>query len=292
MLKDPSTKYQPIADFRLEDRQWPSRTIDKAPMWCSVDLRDGNQALPNPMTPEQKLEYFKLLVDIGFKQIEVGFPSASEDDFSFCRKLIEENLIPDDVVISVLVQAREHLIDRTIEALKGAKTAVIHLYIATSELHRKYVFGLDDASVIKAAVDSTLYIKKGISKLAPAKIGFEFSPKNKIISSTITKSLEKKMFIGTSTRSKLACAFVALMLTMSQSLFAQGSGTLNGRVLDKTTSEALVGANVIVVSTNLGAAADIDGKFTIHKGILELSGALFLPPFCTIPQYRKRSLCS
>jgi 2-isopropylmalate synthase len=168
--------YAKMSQVQVSAREWPSRKITVSPEWCAVDLRDGNQALPNPMTPEQKLEYFKLLVDIGFKQIEVGFPSASEDDFSFCRKLIEDNLIPDDVVISVLVQAREHLIDRTIEALKGAKTAVVHLYIATSELHRKFVFGLDEASVTKTAVDSTLYIKKGISKLAPSKIGFEFSP--------------------------------------------------------------------------------------------------------------------
>jgi 2-isopropylmalate synthase len=160
-----------------EVREWPSRKISSSPVWCAVDLRDGNQALPNPMTPEQKLEYFKLLTDIGFKEIEVGFPSASEDDFQFCRKLIEDNLIPDDVTISVLVQARSHLIKRTIESLAGVKRAVIHLYIATSELHMKYVFGMDPSQVLSTAVESTKMIKEGVAEsLKGSDIGLEFSP--------------------------------------------------------------------------------------------------------------------
>jgi 2-isopropylmalate synthase len=160
-----------------EVREWPAKKLSASPSWCAVDLRDGNQALPNPMTPEQKLEYFKLLTNIGFKEIEIGFPSASEDDFQFCRKLIEENLIPDDVIISVLVQARSHLIKRTIESLIGVKRAVIHLYIATSELHMKYVFNMDNAQVLSTAIESTNMIKNGTAEfLKGSAIGLEFSP--------------------------------------------------------------------------------------------------------------------
>ncbi|MBN1501449.1 MAG: 2-isopropylmalate synthase [Spirochaetes bacterium] len=160
------------------NRQWPSGQLSLNPAWCAVDLRDGNQALPNPMTPDQKKEYFKLLLDIGFKEIEIGFPSASEDDFNFCRTLIDENLIPDDVTISVLTQSRSHLVSRTIEAVKGAKNVVIHAYIATSDLHMKYVFNMTRSEVIETAVNTTLQIKEESRSLVQtgSRIGYEFSP--------------------------------------------------------------------------------------------------------------------
>ncbi|MGE4549850.1 MAG: 2-isopropylmalate synthase, partial [Opitutales bacterium] len=137
MQGNPITKYRPWGTVDLPDRQWPSRTIGHAPIWCSVDLRDGNQALPIPMGVEQKLELFDLLTKIGFKQIEVGFPSAAQTEFDFTRKLIEEDRIPEGVSIQVLTQAREHLIRRTIESLQGAKDAVVHVYNSTSPLQRR-----------------------------------------------------------------------------------------------------------------------------------------------------------
>ena len=172
-----TNNYAKMKPIENNDRSWPSKQITKSPAWCAVDLRDGNQALPNPMTPEQKLEYFKLLCSIGFKEIEIGFPSASEDDFNFCRKLIEENIIPDDVVISVLVQSRSHLISRTIEALKGAKRCVIHVYIATSDLHTQYVFGLKKNDVIDTALAAVKQIKnESLEFLKNSEVGLEFSP--------------------------------------------------------------------------------------------------------------------
>ena len=136
------SNYRAPEPIPVKSRQWPDRTITHAPTWVSVDLRDGNQALPIPMSPETKLEYFKMLCEIGFKEIEISFPSASEDDFNFVRMLIEGNLIPDDVRISVLTQAREHLIKRTIESLSGLKgKAILHCYVATSDLHSKFVLG-------------------------------------------------------------------------------------------------------------------------------------------------------
>ncbi len=170
------TKYAQMEKINVRAREWPAKSITRNPEWCAVDLRDGNQALPNPMTPEQKLEYFKLLLSIGFKEIEIGFPSASEDDFTFCRKLITENLIPDDVTISVLTQSRPHLITRTIDALEGVKKAVVHLYIATSELHRKYVFGMEEDDVIRTAVEGTNQIRSEAERLGGSSIGLEFSP--------------------------------------------------------------------------------------------------------------------
>src|SRR5947209_11975797 len=137
------TKYQPFPQIHLPNRQWPSRIIESAPTWCSVDLRDGNQALAIPMGIEEKLEMFELLVKIGFKEIEVGFPSASQIEFDFIRYLVEENLIPDDITIEVLVQAREELIARTVESLHGVKKAIIHLYNSTSPVQRMVVFGLE-----------------------------------------------------------------------------------------------------------------------------------------------------
>ena len=127
-------KYKRFETIELKDRKWPNNTINKAPIWCSVDLRDGNQALINPMTVDEKVEFFKLLVKLGFKEIEVGFPSASKIEYDFLRRLIEEDIIPDDVLVQVLTQARPHLIKKTFEALKGAKQAIVHIYNSTSIL--------------------------------------------------------------------------------------------------------------------------------------------------------------
>src|SRR5215813_2280499 len=141
MLKQPSKKYRAFPPVDLPDRRWPTRTLTAAPRWCSVDLRDGNQALAVPMNVSQKLELFNTLVKCGFKEIEVGFPSASNTEFTFNRRLIEENRAPDDVWLQVLVQAREDLIERTVESLVGAKKAIIHLYNSTSPAQRRVVFG-------------------------------------------------------------------------------------------------------------------------------------------------------
>ena len=132
--------YRPNPVVEMKERRWPSNRITKAPIWCSVDLRDGNQALIVPMTLDEKLEMFKALCDIGFKEIEVGFPAASETEFEFLRRLIDDNLIPDDVTVQVLTQSREHIIEETFEALKGAKRAVVHLYNSTSFAQREQVF--------------------------------------------------------------------------------------------------------------------------------------------------------
>src|SRR3954452_6238315 len=141
MLKKPSRKYSPYPPIRLPNRRWPSRVLKKAPIWCSVDLRDGNQALAVPMNVSQKFELFDALVRCGFKEIEVGFPAASNTEFEFMRRLIEEGRIPEDVSIQVLVQAREDLIERTVESLAGAKRAIIHMYSSTSPAQRRIVFG-------------------------------------------------------------------------------------------------------------------------------------------------------
>ena len=170
-------KYVYPESIGIKNRQWPDRKIEKAPIWSSVDLRDGNQALPVPMNPETKLEYFKMLVKIGFKEIEVGFPSASQDDFDFVRVLIEGNHIPDDVRIAVLTQARGHLITRTAESLRGAKQALLHCYVPTSDLHGRFVFGCDREEVKKMAINGTRMVKEA---LADAKIqdfvAYEFTP--------------------------------------------------------------------------------------------------------------------
>ena len=151
-------KYEPMPTVRMTERKWPSRVITKAPIWCSVDLRDGNQALEVPMTLEQKVEFFKFLCEVGFKEIEIGFPAASETDFNFCRHLIDNGLIPDGVAIQVLTQSRQHIIDRTMEAVKGAKSAVIHLYNSTSTLQRDVVFGFGREECIKLAVEGAQMI--------------------------------------------------------------------------------------------------------------------------------------
>ena len=169
-------KYKIPEMIDLSDRQWPAKSINKSPQWCSVDLRDGNQALPDPMDPDQKLEYFKMLCDIGFKHIEVGFPSASHEDFDFFRRLVEEDHIPDDVFIMGLTQCRPHLIERTFEAFKGLKRGIVHAYIAPSDLHMTQVFGLDRKATIEMAVASTQQIRELAAAMPECDIRYEFSP--------------------------------------------------------------------------------------------------------------------
>ncbi|MFZ5505080.1 MAG: 2-isopropylmalate synthase [Pseudomonadota bacterium] len=176
MLKQPNTKYRPVTPIALADRQWPSKTITRAPIWMSTDLRDGNQALFEPMNGERKMRMFKMLVDIGFKQIEVAFPSASDTDFSFVRTLIEGGHIPDDVTIEVLTQARPHLIERTIESLRGAKRAIVHVYNATSPTFRRVVFDMSRDEVKQLAVDSTLLIKRLTDAQPETEWTFQYSP--------------------------------------------------------------------------------------------------------------------
>jgi 2-isopropylmalate synthase len=170
-------RYRPFPQIPLLARRWPSRTIERAPLWCSVDLRDGNQALIEPMGPERKQRMFDLLVRMGFKEIEVGFPSASQPDFDFVRELIEHGRIPADVTIQVLTQAREDLIDRTFEAIDGAPRAIVHVYNATSPLFRRVVFGLDRAAVVGVAVDAVRHIAQRTFAIAErTKIRLEYSP--------------------------------------------------------------------------------------------------------------------
>jgi 2-isopropylmalate synthase len=174
----PVHKYTPFTPVSLTDRQWPSRTIDKSPVWCSVDLRDGNQALIEPMGPDRKRHMFDLLVKMGFKEIEIGFPAASQTDFDFCRELIESKLIPDDVTIQVLTQAREELIRRTFEGIKGAKKAVVHLYNSTSELQRRVVFQLDRQGVIDIALKGTRLVREIAAQNPEIDVRLEYSPES------------------------------------------------------------------------------------------------------------------
>ena len=174
----PFKKYRAYETIDLPDRSWPSAVIADAPLWCSVDLRDGNQALIEPMDPDRKWRMFKKLVEIGFKEIEVGFPSASEADFTFVREIIEEKAIPDDVTIQVLVQSRPELIDRTFESIAGAKNAIIHFYNSTSTLQRKVVFGLDREGIKKIAVDAARYCKSLESTVPDTNIRYEYSPES------------------------------------------------------------------------------------------------------------------
>ena len=174
----PFEKYRAYGTIDLPDRLWPSAVITDAPLWCSVDLRDGNQALIEPMDPDRKWRMFKKLVEIGFKEIEVGFPSASEADFTFVREIIEEKAIPDDVTIQVLVQSRPELIDRTFESIAGAKNAIIHFYNSTSTLQRKVVFGLDCEGIKKIAVDAARYCKSLESTVPDTNIRYEYSPES------------------------------------------------------------------------------------------------------------------
>ena len=178
MSEMPIQKYRPYPPVELPDRTWPSKTISKAPIWCSVDLRDGNQALIDPMDSARKQRLFDLLVEIGFKEIEVGFPAASQTDYDFLRQLIEKDQIPDDVTIMVLTQAREELIARTFESISGARAAIVHLYNSTSELQRRIVFHSDRKGVKKIAVDGAKWCLRGVEALPDTDIHFEYSPES------------------------------------------------------------------------------------------------------------------
>ena len=178
MTDMPIHKYQAFPPVDLPDRRWPSRTITQAPVWCSVDLRDGNQALINPMDYERKLRMFRTLVRMGFKEIEVGFPSASQTDFDFVRTLIEEDMVPDDVTIQVLTQARDHLIERTFESLKGVKRAIAHLYNSTSTLQRRVVFGMDRAGISEIAVNGARRVRALAERLEGSEIRYQYSPES------------------------------------------------------------------------------------------------------------------
>jgi 2-isopropylmalate synthase len=176
MLKHPAAKYRPFAPVKLADRTWPDAVLTKAPLWCSVDLRDGNQALIEPMDGDRKLRMFQLLVRIGFKEIEVGFPSASQTDFDFIRRLIEEDLVPDDVTIQVLSQAREPLIQRTFEALAGAKRVIFHLYNATAPVMRRVVLGMNEDQIVDLAASHTRLIRDMAAQRPQTEWIFEYSP--------------------------------------------------------------------------------------------------------------------
>lgn len=178
MLTDPSKKYPPFAPIDISDRTWPSQSIKQSPTWCSVDLRDGNQALIEPMGHERKKRMFELICRMGFKEIEIGFPAASQTDFDFVRWLIEEDRIPEDVTIQVLTQAREHLIERTFDSLKNARRAIVHLYNSTSTLQRRVVFGLDRDGVTKIATDGAALIKKIAAERPETEWTYEYSPES------------------------------------------------------------------------------------------------------------------
>ncbi|MFO1430308.1 MAG: 2-isopropylmalate synthase [Candidatus Competibacteraceae bacterium] len=178
MKVNAAQKYRPFLPVRLPDRQWPNRVLTRAPGWCSVDLRDGNQALIEPMGPERKRRLFKLLVNLGFKEIEVGFPAASQTDYDFTRVLIEEDLIPNGVAIQVLTQSREHLIRRTFEAVRGAKRVIVHLYNSTSPLQRQVVFGLDRQGIIDIAVSGAELIRTLATEQPETQWVFQYSPES------------------------------------------------------------------------------------------------------------------
>jgi 2-isopropylmalate synthase len=178
MSSMPIHKYRPFAPINLPDRKWPSRVITKAPVWCSVDLRDGNQALIEPMGPERKRRMFDMLVKLGFKEIEVGFPAASETDFAFVRQLVEEDLIPEDVTIQVLTQAREELIERSFESIRGARRAIMHLYNSTSTLQRRVVFGLPEAGITEIAVTGAKQIRELAEAMTETEVLYQYSPES------------------------------------------------------------------------------------------------------------------
>ncbi len=171
-------RYRPYKPINLKDRTWPDNVITKAPIWCSVDLRDGNQALVNPMNLDQKINFFKHLVKLGFKEIEVGFPAASDTEFAFCRALIEKNLIPDDVTIQVLTQSREHIIRRTFEAIEGCPKAIVHLYNSTSVLQRDVVFGKSKEEIKELAVFGAKLVDELAEEYGKEKLLFEYSPES------------------------------------------------------------------------------------------------------------------
>lgn len=176
MLADPSSKYRPFAPIALADRQWPNRTLTQAPIWMSTDLRDGNQALFEPMNADRKMRMFRTVCQIGFKEIEVGFPSASQTDFDFVRQLVEGDHIPADVTIEVLTQAREHLIRRTMESVRGARRAIIHVYNATSPTFREVVFGMSKPEVVEVAVSAVRLIKQIAAEMPETEIVLQYSP--------------------------------------------------------------------------------------------------------------------
>ena len=178
MQKSPITKYKPWGVIDLPDRQWPNRIIERAPQWCSVDLRDGNQALPIPMGVKEKLELFKLLCQVGFEQIEIGFTSAAQTEFDFARKLIDEKLVPNGVALQVLTQAREHLIRKSFDSLRGAKKAIIHVYNSTSPLQREVTFGMSKEQIKQIAVEGVCLIKKLLPELPDTEVQLEYSPES------------------------------------------------------------------------------------------------------------------
>src|ERR1051325_3331153 len=178
MLKDPSLKYRPFPPVPRTQRQWPNRTLTRAPIWCSVDLRDGNQALAVPMNVSQKLELFQTLVKCGFKEIEVGFPSASNTEFAFNRRLIEDGRAPADVWLQVLVQAREDLIERTFESLVGARKAIIHLYNSTSPAQRRVVFGMTREQIMGGGGRGAKLIQERLPRLKGAEVILQYSPES------------------------------------------------------------------------------------------------------------------
>ena len=171
-------KYRPFTPITKPGRRWPDKVIEQAPTWCSVDLRDGNQALIEPMSPGQKLDMFKLLVDVGFKEIEVGFPAASQTDFDFVRQLIEQDMVPDDVTIQVLTQAREHLIARSFESLKGARRAIMHLYNSTSTVQREQVFKKSSDEIKGIAVQGAKWVRDYAAKRTDTEWQFQYSPES------------------------------------------------------------------------------------------------------------------
>jgi len=174
----PIHRYRPFPTINLPDRRWPMQVIDRAPLWCSVDLRDGNQALPEPMGPDRKRRMFEMLVKLGFKEIEVGFPAASETDFIFIRQLIEEQLVPDDVTIQVLTQARPELIERSFESIRGTRRAIMHLYNSTSTLQRRVVFGLDKPGIVDIAVTAAKLIRDLAEAMPESEVVYQYSPES------------------------------------------------------------------------------------------------------------------
>ncbi|MCB0978118.1 MAG: 2-isopropylmalate synthase, partial [Acidimicrobiales bacterium] len=174
----PFEKYQPYVPVDLRDRTWPDRRLTEAPMWCAVDLRDGNQALIDPMDPERKLRMFNTLVAMGYKEIEVGFPAASQTDFDFIRQLVEEDLVPEDVTIQVLTQCREDLIRRTFESIRGARQAIVHFYNSTSTLQRRVVFGLDKEGITEIAVNAAKICRKLEEEIPETYVRYEYSPES------------------------------------------------------------------------------------------------------------------
>ncbi|WP_036165946.1 2-isopropylmalate synthase [Massilia sp. 9096] len=178
MLTNPAAKYRPFPAVQIDNRQWPSRTITQPPIWMSTDLRDGNQALIEPMSPDKKLRFFEQLVKIGIKEIEVGFPSASQTDFDFVRMLVEEKRIPDDVTIIVLTQARDELIRRTVESCIGARRAIVHVYNSVAPVFRRVVFGMDQDEIVQIAVKGTQLIKELVARHPDTQWGLEYSPES------------------------------------------------------------------------------------------------------------------